>query len=76
LSSATIEEIGPAGLAITFEANRFLRKMVRMLVGTLVEVGRGKMQPEDVYDTLESADRTRSGPCAPPHGLFLVRVEY
>ena len=76
LTRATIEEIEPAGVAITFEANRFLRKMVRMLVGTLVEVGRLKMQPDEVQDTLKSADRTRSGPCAPPHGLFLVRVEY
>ena len=76
LSGATIEEIEPAGLAITFEANRFLRKMVRMLVGTLVEVGRLKMQPEEVHDILKSCDRTRSGPCAPPHGLFLIRVEY
>jgi tRNA pseudouridine38-40 synthase len=72
----SIEEIDPAGLALTFEANRFLRKMVRMLVGTLVEVGRLKMQPDEVHDTLESRDRTRAGPCAPPHGLFLVRVEY
>ena len=71
-----IDEIEPAGVALTFVANRFLRKMVRMLVGTLVEVGRLKMQPEEVCDTLESCDRTRSGPCAPPHGLFLVRVEY
>jgi tRNA pseudouridine38-40 synthase len=76
LSRATVEEIEPGGLAITIEANRFLRKMVRMLVGTLVEVGRLKMQPEEVYDILKSCDRTRSGPCAPPHGLFLVRVEY
>jgi len=76
LTGATIEEIDPAGLAITFEANRFLRKMVRMLVGTLVEVGRLKMQPEEVHDILKSFDRTRSGPCAPPHGLFLMRVEY
>lgn len=71
-----IEEIEPVGLALTFEANRFLRKMVRMLVGTLVEVGRLKMRPEEVRDTLRSCDRTRAGPCAPPHGLFLVRVEY
>lgn len=76
LNRATVEEIEPAGLAITFEANRFLRKMVRMLVGTLVEVGRLKMQPEEIHDILKSCDRTRSGPCAPPHGLFLMRVEY
>jgi tRNA pseudouridine38-40 synthase len=71
-----IEELEPAGLAITVEAERFLRKMVRMLVGTLVEVGRGRMRPQDVCDILRECDRTRCGPCAPPHGLFLVRVEY
>ena len=76
LSRAAVERIEPDGLAITFEAERFLRKMVRMLVGTLVEVGRLKMRPEEFCDTLKSADRKRSGPCAPPHGLFLVRVEY
>lgn len=76
LSRVTVEEIEPSGLALGFEANRFLRKMVRMLVGTLVEVGRLKMSPEEVHDTLKSCDRTRAGPCAPPHGLFLVRVEY
>jgi len=76
MSRTAIEEVEPAGLAITFEANRFLRKMVRMLVGTLVEVGRLKMQPEEVKDILKNCDRSRSGPCAPPHGLFLIRVEY
>jgi tRNA pseudouridine38-40 synthase len=76
VSKITIDEIEPGGLALGFEANRFLRKMVRMLVGTLVEVGRLKMQPQEVYDTLMSCDRTRAGPCAPPHGLFLVGVEY
>jgi tRNA pseudouridine38-40 synthase len=76
LSEVVIEEIEPAGVAFTFVADRFLRKMVRMLVGTLVEVGRLKMRPEEVSDTLESCDRAGSGPCAPPHGLFLVRVEY
>lgn len=76
VSKITIDEIEPGGLALGFEANRFLRKMVRMLVGTLVEVGRLKMHPEEVYETLKSCDRTRAGPCAPPHGLFLVRVEY
>ncbi len=76
LSKVGIEEIEPAGLALDFEADRFLRKMVRMMVGTLVEVGRRGMEPARVHRALESGDRALAGPCAPPHGLFLVRVDY
>ena len=76
LRDIVVREIEPSGLALEFTADRFLRKMVRLLVGTLVEAGRGKLRPGNVLDALNSCDRTRSGPCAPPHGLFLVRVEY
>jgi tRNA pseudouridine38-40 synthase len=72
----SVEEIEPHGLALVFAANRFLRKMVRMLVGTLVEVGRGGMKPQSVYDIMLCRDRSRAGPCAPPHGLYLVGVDY
>jgi tRNA pseudouridine38-40 synthase len=58
------------------EAVRFFHNMVRILVGTLVEVGRGAMTPDAFRAILESEDRTRAGPTAPPHGLFLIRVEY
>jgi tRNA pseudouridine38-40 synthase len=68
--------IEPEGLAMILSANRFLRKMVRLLTGTLVEVGRGKLRPADVLDILCTRDRTGAGPCAPPHGLYLVGVEY
>jgi tRNA pseudouridine38-40 synthase len=57
-------------------ANRFLRKMVRTLVGTLLEVGRGKQPPEWVDDIIEARDRRKAGPVVPPTGLFLVAVEY
>jgi tRNA pseudouridine38-40 synthase len=76
IKEARIEEIKPSGIGIVFAANRFLRKMVRMLTGTVVEVGRGKLEPGAVYDILSTRDRTRAGPCAPPHGLYLVSVEY
>ncbi len=56
--------------------NGFLRHMVRILVGTLVEVGRGKMAPDRVRDLLEHPARERAGPTAPPQGLFLVCVRY
>jgi len=76
LYEASVREIEPDVLEMRFTANRFLRRMVRMLVGTYVEVGRGKMNPSAPCDILSSRDRQRAGPCAPPHGLYLVGVEY
>lgn len=76
LREVSIGEIQPQGLGLTFAANRFLRRMVRLLTGTIVEVGRGKLEPAAVYDILSNRDRNRAGPCAPPHGLYLVAVEY
>ena len=54
----------------------FLRHMVRAIVGTLVEVGSGRLTPEDVARLLEDPDRTRAGPTAPARGLCLAEVEY
>jgi tRNA pseudouridine38-40 synthase len=54
----------------------FLRHMVRGIVGTLVEVGRGRFPPEWIDEVLASRDRTRAGRTAPAAGLFLVGVEY
>jgi tRNA pseudouridine38-40 synthase len=54
----------------------FLHHMVRNIVGTLVEVGRGKLEPADITRILQARDRTLAGPTAPPQGLCLVRVEY
>jgi tRNA pseudouridine38-40 synthase len=54
----------------------FLRYMVRSIVGTLLWTGTGKIRPEEFRLVLESRDRSRSGPTAPPHGLCLVSVEY
>ena len=59
-----------------FEARSFLHRQVRSMVGTLVEVGLGKMSVEDVAAALAAADRARCGPVAPPDGLYLVRVDY
>lgn len=61
---------------IEVEATAFLKNMVRSIVGTLVEVGRGKWSPEDVKGALDARDRTKAGPTAPPHGLYLVEVYY
>jgi len=60
----------------TITANAFLQRMVRSIVGTLVEVGRGAMSPEEFAAALAAADRRRAGPTAPAHGLTLVSVEY
>lgn len=57
-------------------ADGFLYMMVRIIIGTLVEVGRGRMYPAAVADILASRDRRRAGPTAPPQGLCLVRVDY
>jgi tRNA pseudouridine38-40 synthase len=63
-------------LVFTIEATAFLRHMVRNIIGTLVEVGRGQRTPQAFIELLEARDRTQAGPAAPPHGLFLVEVKY
>jgi len=54
----------------------FLRYMVRKIVGTLLEVGRGKLRAADIPALFESRDRSRSGPTAPAEGLYLVALKY
>jgi tRNA pseudouridine38-40 synthase len=54
----------------------FLRHMVRTIVGSLVDIGRGRFPPRWLGEVLASRDRTKAGRTAPPHGLFLVRVNY
>ena len=58
------------------EADGFLYNMVRTVVGTLVEIGRGKMTVESVKDTLDAKDRNLAGPTAPAKGLCLMEVKY
>ncbi|GHT19552.1 tRNA pseudouridine synthase A [Bacteroidia bacterium] len=60
----------------TIQANRFLRSMVRAIVGTLIDVGRGKMTPDEFRTVIEGKDRSAAGTSAPAHGLFLMAVEY
>lgn len=60
----------------TVKADRFLRNMVRAIVGTLVEVGRGKMSIEEFRKVIELKDRCKAGASVPGHALFLVDIEY
>jgi tRNA pseudouridine38-40 synthase len=63
-------------LAVCIGGDSFLHHMVRNLVGSLVEIGRGARTPDWMADLLEGRDRRRAGPTAPAHGLVLVRVVY
>lgn len=63
-------------LRIEIEGDGFLRQMIRIIVGTLLEVGRGKMPPERVREILLSKDRRKAGPTAKAHGLILIKVNY
>lgn len=75
LYEVKIEEEGPF-LHLRFTANGFLYQMVRVLVGTLIEIGLGRLAPSAVERALQTGDRRFAGPTAPPHGLFLERVTY
>ena len=63
-------------IEIWIEADGFLYKMVRNIVGTLVEVGRGRMAPEAVAQIIAAKDRSAAAKTAPPQGLSLIRVQY
>lgn len=63
-------------VAVWCIARSFLHRQVRSMVGTLVEVGLGKMSADDVADALAAADRARCGPVAPADGLYLAKVDY
>jgi tRNA pseudouridine38-40 synthase len=63
-------------LVFTVRGRSFLRYMVRKMVGTLLDVGRGKLQPADIDHLYELKDRSRSGPTVPPQGLCMVSVEH
>ena len=61
---------------IELTGNGFLYNMVRIIAGTLVDVGIGKINPEDIKNIINSKDRNLAGKTLPPNGLFLVDVQY
>lgn len=63
-------------LVFTITADRFLRNMVRAIVGTLVEIGKGKLDPQEINLIIKAMDRTKAGFSVPAHGLFLEKVVY
>lgn len=72
----TVDTTPDGIISITIRARAYLRNMVRIIAGTLVEVGRGKKDVDWVLELLESGDRTKGGMTAPPQGLFLMKVHY
>ena len=75
LRELEVQTVG-AILRIEVEGTAFLKHMVRNIVGSLVEVGRGRRAPGWIEEVLTAKDRTRAGPTAPAHGLTLVEVTY
>jgi len=63
-------------LCFTVHGRSFLRYMVRKMVGTLLEVGRGRLAPDDIHKLYDLKDRSKSGPTVPPQGLFMVSVDH
>ncbi|MDP9279578.1 MAG: tRNA pseudouridine(38-40) synthase TruA [Gemmatimonadota bacterium] len=64
------------GLVFEIQADRFLHHMVRFLVGTMLEIGEGRREPSAIAELLMQEDNSNVAQPAPPHGLFLERVEY
>ena len=75
-SSEILCEPGREEIVYSVRGKSFLRYMVRKIVGTLIEVGRGRLSLSDIPVVFDSRDRSRSGPTVPPEGLCLVSLEY
>ena len=76
VTEARWAELGDGRLVFRITANRFLRNMVRAIVGTLIEVGKGKMTLADFHSVLISGKRTEAGESVPAKGLFLENITY
>lgn len=76
ITEARWDRVGEDQWRFTVTANRFLRNMVRAIVGTLMEVGRGRMTIDQLRSVIEAKDRCRAGDSVPGNALFLVEVLY
>lgn len=76
IESADVTVNNDGIIEIIVTGNGFLYKMVRMIAGTLIEVGSGRMDAEDIGDIIRSKERNRAGHTAPPQGLFLADIYY
>jgi len=76
ITEAHWRQVEEASWVFTITANRFLRNMVRAIVGTLVEVGRGRMTVDDFCQVIEQKNRCSAGESVPGHALFLTDVSY
>jgi tRNA pseudouridine38-40 synthase len=76
ISEAAWEAFNDGRLIFTITADRFLRNMVRAVVGTLIEVGKKRITPEDVKSIIEAKDRSKAGFSVPANGLFLEKIKY
>jgi tRNA pseudouridine38-40 synthase len=75
-TSEIVREPAREEIAYVVRGRSFLRYMVRKIVGTLIEVGKGRLAAADISELFAARDRSRSGPTAPPEGLYLVSLEY
>jgi len=74
MSATWLEHNGE--LQFTIKADRFLRNMVRAIVGTMIEIGSGKLSIDDLHEIIKSKDRSNAGFSVPAHGLYLTEVLY
>ena len=74
--NAEVKEVENQRIWIELTGNGFLYNMVRIISGTLVEVGLGKIEPEEIVKIIKSKNREKAGKTLPPQGLYLVKVEY
>ena len=75
ITGAAVSRVGEL-VTLTVSGNAFLYNMVRILAGTLIEIGQGSLDPQVLTEALETGNRLLLGPTAPPQGLELTRVEY
>ena len=75
-SSEIVREPNGEVISYVVRGKSFLRYMVRKIVGTLIEAGKGRIAPGGIAEIFDLRDRTRSGPTVPPEGLYLVSLEF